>query len=193
VDGTFRDDSGVTRASWDEIVDDPSVRGIEVTGTFDSTADGHGVADFSFAALALTVRADAETGSWSIDDALVVADTGTIVNPVLHVGQLNGGFAQGLGAARMEELVITDGQVANATLADYCIPAPLDVPPLRHRLIEDAAGPGPFGTKSAGELTPSAVAPAVANALEAALGVRLTHLPMTPERVLWALQERHSS
>jgi CO/xanthine dehydrogenase Mo-binding subunit len=190
MDGAFRSEDGHQVATWEEITKEPTVRGLSVTGSFDSTAAGHGVADFSFAALGVVVNADAETGTWTINDAVVVADTGTVVSPVAHAGQLNGGFAHGLGAARMEELVIVDGQVTNAGLADYCIPAPLDVPHLRHRLIEDAAGPGAFGSKSAGELTPSAVAPAVGNALRAKLGIRLTQLPMTPERVLRALEDR---
>jgi carbon-monoxide dehydrogenase large subunit len=157
-------------------------------GTFDSTGE-EGIADFSFGGLALSVRVDRETGSWSIVHALLVADVGTVINPVAHHGQIAGGFAQGVGAAMMEELVFSDGQIMSANLGDYRLPTTTDVPPLRTILVTDVPGPGAFGAKSAGELSPSAVAPAVANAIAAAIGARVNVIPITAERLLRELGE----
>ena len=121
--------------------------------------------------------------------ASIAADTGVVINPVAHRGQIEGGFAQGLGAALMEELLIEEGVVATQTLADYRLPAATDVPAPHLVLLTDAPGSGAFGAKMAGELSPSTVAPAIANAVAAATGVWLRQIPMTPERVLAALRQ----
>jgi CO/xanthine dehydrogenase Mo-binding subunit len=89
----------------------------------------------------------------------------------------------------MEELLFDGGAVATTTLADYRLPAATDVPPLRIVVLSAATGGGAFGAKMAGELSPSTVAPAIANAIEAATGARVRAIPMTPERVLTALRE----
>ena len=174
---------------WDEIVAASGLIGRTFTGTFDSTSED-GIADFSFGGLAVTVRTDRETGSWSVVDALLVADSGTVINPIAHRGQIAGGFAQGLGAAMMEELVFVDGQITSANLGDYRLPTATDVPPLRTILVTHLPGPGVFGAKSAGELSPSTVAPAVANAIANATGARVNVIPITPERLLRELENR---
>src|SRR5205823_11050160 len=103
-------------------------------------------------AFAIEVEVDRDTGAFRIVDAALVADVGTVINPVAVRGQLEGGFAFGLGQAVMEELVIQDGRVVTANLGDYKIPTFADVPALRLVLITDAPGPGPFGAKSVGEI-----------------------------------------
>ena len=126
---------------------------------------------------------DRETGSFRVVDAVLVADVGTVINPVAVRGQLEGGFVFGLGQAVMEELHIEDGRVTTTNLADYKIPTIADAPSLRLVLITDAPGPGPFGAKSAGELANPAVGAAIANAIDAAVGVRVMSLPITAEKV----------
>lgn len=191
-DGAFTTPTGV-HLSWAAVAALPAVIGLQVEGTYDSEADGHDVADFTFGGLGVIVDVDRETGVIDIRDAVFVADAGSaVINPLAHRGQIDGGFAQGIGAAMMEELVFDDGQVANATLADYRLPVPEDVPLLRTVLLTSSAGPGPFGTKMAGELSPSAVAPAIANAVADATGMRPSVIPMTPERVLRALRSDRS-
>ena len=118
---------------------------------------------------------------------MLVADVGTVINPAAHRGQLLGGFAFGIGAALTEELVRADGQVVTASLADMKLPAPADVPPLRIIELPTNVGPGAFGAKMAGELTNTAVAPAIANAVRDAVGVRVETLPIKPEAILRAL------
>ena len=188
MDGAFRR-AGGTMVSFSEIVRLAAARGLRVEGTFDSATElAEDEADYTFAGLAVTVSVDRETGRVQVEDALFVADTGTVINPIAHLGQIEGGFAQGLGAALMEELVLDGGQVLTANLSEYRIPATPDVPRLRVELLPDASGPGVFGAKMAGELSPSCVAPAIANAIEWASGVRVRRIPITPERLLQALK-----
>jgi CO/xanthine dehydrogenase Mo-binding subunit len=164
---------------------------LELTAAHDSGTHGpDDPADNNFAAYAIAVAVDPETGSVRIEDAVLAADVGTIINPVAHAGQLDGGFAFGVGAALVEELVVEDGIVVGRTMAESPIPGPRDVPALRHVLISTDQGPGPFGAKMAGEVSNAPAAPAIANAVADAVGVRLTQLPLTPERVLQAIQSR---
>jgi CO/xanthine dehydrogenase Mo-binding subunit len=113
-----------------------------------------------------------------------------IVNPVGHAGQLEGGFAFGIGTALMEELVVEGGVLVGRSLGEVRLPTIRDVPPLRIVLMEPQPGSGPFGAKSAGELSNSQIAPAIANAVADATGIRITDLPLTPERVLSGLRSR---
>jgi xanthine dehydrogenase molybdenum-binding subunit len=115
---------------------------------------------------------------------------GTIINPVDHQGQLDGVFIFGLGSATMEELVLEDGQVMTTSFAEVKLPCAADIPPLETILLPTHIGPGAFGAKGIGELANISIAPAVANAIHAAAGVRIQELPLTAERVYDALAER---
>jgi CO/xanthine dehydrogenase Mo-binding subunit len=120
-----------------------------------------------------------------------VVDVGTVINPTAHQGQLNGGFAFGVGAALMEELPIDGGgRVSALSLGEYKLPTSPDMPPLRTVLLHTEIGPGPFGAKAVGEVTNSGVAPAIANAVHDACGARVMQLPITAERVLHALKSQ---
>jgi CO/xanthine dehydrogenase Mo-binding subunit len=179
--------AGEAQASFDEVAE-RIAQGplVEVRGEYDSTHAPGQPGDFEFAGYVVEAEVDQDTGAVRIHDVLLVADVGTIINPLAHQGQLEGGLMFGLGAALMEELTIQDGQVTTLTLGDYKVPCTMDTPPFRTVLLRDATGPGPLGAKAAGELTNTSVAPAVANAV-AACGARVMHLPLTAERVLDAL------
>lgn len=138
-------------------------------------------------AYALDASVDRDTGQVRLERAVLVADVGTVINPVALRGQLEGGFAMGLGQALMEDLRVEDGRVTAANLGDYKLPTAMDVPPLELVLLSDVKGPGPFGAKSVGELANPAVGPAIANAIAAAAGARVWELPLTAERVLDAI------
>jgi CO/xanthine dehydrogenase Mo-binding subunit len=153
---------------------------VEVTG--EASQETH---ESSMYAYALLAAVDRETGSLEIEQATLVADVGTVINPVALRGQLEGGFVFGLGQAVMEELRLEDGRVVTANLGDYKIPTIADVPPLQIVLITEHPGPGPFGAKSVGELANPAVGAAVANAVEDAAGARVMSLPVTAEKI-WA-------
>jgi CO/xanthine dehydrogenase Mo-binding subunit len=159
-----------------------------VTGEGEQNEHLYGVYAYS-----IEVAVDRETGSFRVVDAVLVADVGTVINPVAVRGQLEGGFVFGLGQAVMEELRLEDGRVTTTNLGDYKIPTIADAPPLRLVLITDAPGPGPFGAKSVGELANPAVGAAIANAIDAAVGARVMSLPITAEKIRALLRTAGSS
>jgi CO/xanthine dehydrogenase Mo-binding subunit len=144
----------------------------------------------TFGAVAVEVDIDELTGRITVVRAALAADTGTVINPVAHRGQLEGGFAFGLGAALMEELPVEDGQVLAGSLGDYKLPTAPDMPPLTVINVGSSHGPGPFGAKPVGEFGNLGVAPAIGNALARAVGVRLRQLPLKSEEVWAGLAEQ---
>jgi CO/xanthine dehydrogenase Mo-binding subunit len=158
--------------------------------TWEALASGpDGTEQASFVACAVEAAVDAETGHVTLTDAVLAVDVGTVFNPVAHLGQLEGGFVYGLGGTTMEEVRVEDGAVVTRNLDDLKLPTIRDCPPLRVIQIPTEIGPGAFGAKMAGELTNTAVAGAIANAVAAASGARVRDLPLTAERVLRALGE----
>jgi CO/xanthine dehydrogenase Mo-binding subunit len=120
-----------------------------------------------------------------------VADIGKALNPRECEGQEEGAAMMGIGHTFFEQMVYEDGQLLNPSLIDYRVPVMSDLPDeYRSVLVENGDGPGPYGSKGIGESGIIPTAPAVANAIARAVGVRLTDLPMTPERVWRALRER---
>ena len=119
-----------------------------------------------------------------------VADVGRAINPASVERQLTGAAIMQLGFTLFEEMVFSDGQVVNASLADYKIPGMLDIPhDLQAAFVEVPHRDGPFGAKGVGETGIFSPAPAIANALYDAVGVTTLDMPLTPERVLRALRE----
>lgn len=140
-----------------------------------------------FSAQVAEVEVDRETGQVRLLRLTTSNDPGTVINPLLLEGQIEGGVVQGVGFALMEEVRIADGQVTNGHFGDYKIPTAADVPPLTRMLAGDKPGPGPFGARPIGEFTVAATAPAVANAVYDAVGVRIKDTPITAEKVWRAL------
>ncbi len=139
-------------------------------------------------ATGVEVGVDTETGRVAITKLVTVADCGTLVNPRIAETQLSGAAIMQIGYALFEKMDFDSGQVTNASLADYKIPGIHDIPPiLESAFVEGDQRGGPFGAKGLGESGTFGVAPAVANAIFDAVGVRLTELPMTPESVVRAL------
>ena len=138
---------------------------------------------------AAEIEVDEETGEITIPRYVSVADVGKAINPQQCEGQDEGAAAQGLGHTLFEEMLYEDGQFLNPNLIDYHVPTFSDMPEeLETILIENGDGPGPFGSKGLGEGGIVPVAPAIANALFRATGVRIRELPLTPERVWRALR-----
>jgi CO/xanthine dehydrogenase Mo-binding subunit len=102
-------------------------------------------------------------------------------------GQIQGGAYQGLGYALGEEVVVHDGQTVSTLLASYLMPNAADLPDVRAIIVESGEGKGPFGARGIGEPPTGNPAATIANAVAAATGVRVTQLPITPERLLAAL------
>jgi xanthine dehydrogenase molybdenum-binding subunit len=153
----------------------------------DANFVGNVSATYGFATHAAEVEVDTETGKVTVLRMVCAHDVGRALSPTAVVGQVEGGVAQGLGYAVMEELLVQGGKIANPSFVDYHIPKATDVPPIDVRLVETDDRDGPFGAKGMAEAPIIPVAAAVANAVADALGVRLRQLPMTPERVLAAL------
>lgn len=142
---------------------------------------------YPFGAQIAEVEVDTDTGEVKVLKIVAAHDLGKTINPVLAEGQVEGGVAQGLGYALMEEIKYKDGRVVNASLLDYQLPTMLDVPPIQTVLVESNEPQGPFGAKGLGEPTIIPVAPAIANAIYDAVGVRLTSMPFSAQKILEAL------
>jgi CO/xanthine dehydrogenase Mo-binding subunit len=114
-------------------------------------------------------------------------DVGRAINPQSVEGQIQGGAAQGIGFALSEDVVLVDGVNMATSFASYTIPDAHTAPEIEALIMESGEGLGPFNARGIGEPPVGPSAPALANAIEDAIGVRLTELPMTPERVLRGL------
>ena len=133
------------------------------------------------------VEVDPETGALQVCQIVSSHDVGTVINPLAHQGQIDGGAVMGFGQAVMEELVIDHGRVTNNNLGDYKLPTIGDAPELKTVLVESPGGVGPLNSKPIGEFANNGVAAAVANAVADAVGVRLFEMPCTAERIHRAL------
>ncbi len=163
---------------------------VEAIGSFDpADPRPEDTGDANFYAYMAEVEVDLETGRVTPTDIVVVVDVGTIINPVAHQGQIDGGFIYGLGQALTEELPHEDGVITTQSLGEYKLPTQMDAPPrFRSVLLSRDPGPGAYGSKAAGEVTNTAVGGAIANAIYDATGVRIMTSPITAERVLDALR-----
>jgi CO/xanthine dehydrogenase Mo-binding subunit len=179
------DEMAPGRPILEQLAHAAQIGGVRVDGEFQHEAGLH-----CTYAYAVEVEVDQDTGQVRVTDCVLVADVGTVINPLALHGQLVGGFVSGLGQALMEEVTVDEGTVTAANLGDYKMPVMADVPPIRVVLLTGHPGGGPFGAKSAGELANVSIAPAIANAVESAVGVRITSLPITAEKVFMALQAR---
>jgi CO/xanthine dehydrogenase Mo-binding subunit len=137
------------------------------------------------------VDVDTETGRVTVTKLVNVADVGTPINPRIVETQLSGGAIMQLGFTMTEKMEFDSGQVTNASLADYRIPGMLDIPvAIVNEAVDAEQKGGPFGAKGVGETATFSVSPAIANAIDDAVGVRLTALPLTPEAVFRALRAK---
>jgi len=155
--------------------------------TQEYTADRSSV---TFAVQGVEVEVDTKTGRITVLRCVQAVDIGKAINPRICNGQVRGAMVMGLGYALSEELRFDDqGRILNPTPRTYRLPLAKDVPPMDVILVEQPDPYGPFGAKAIGEVGVNCMAPAIANAVAHATGVRLRQLPMTPERVWQALQE----
>lgn len=151
------------------------------------TGQGDLFPDFTFGTQAVEVAVDIETGEVRVLKSIGAHDVGRAINPAAVAGQIEGGAAMGLGYALMEDVQIVNGITRAATLAEYLLPTSSDIPETTAIILESGTGMGPFGAKGIGEPSLTPVAPAIANAVADAIGGRVDSLPLTPERVLAAI------
>ncbi len=146
----------------------------------------------SFGTQIAEVAVDPETGEVRVLKVTAVHETGRVLNPVAFYGQLEGGVVYGFGETVMTETVYDEsGRVTNPSFADMKLPTMRDLPELNEIVLESDVGDGPYAVRGIGEHTNIMTAPAIANAIEDAVGVRITTLPVTAEKVYAALQEKN--
>jgi len=182
--------------SYRELVEYAYKHGIQLkeAGTFTApkceydpeTSQGTTYLQYTYGAVTAEVEVDTETGKVQVTKMVAAYDVGKAINPLSVEGQIEGGTVQGLGYAVMEDLVHKDGIVLNPNLADYYIPTSLDIPEIKTIIVEYPGHLGPYGAKAIGEPPIVLPAPAIVNAIDNALGVRLYEIPTTPDRVLIA-------
>ena len=157
-------------------------------GTYKGAAVGTSPA-YSFASSVCEVTVDLETGYVSVDRFHDFSDAGTVINPVTFHGQVEGGIIMGLGETLMEDtLVHKDGSLVNPDLHGYLVPTISDTPSIISRAVESYEPRGPFGAKEIGEGCLPPILGAIGNAVYDACGVRITELPITPEKILAGLK-----
>ena len=144
-----------------------------------------------FAAHVAKVAVDTETGEVRVLDYVAAQDVGRAINLAEVEGQIHGGVVQGIGWALLEGMFYDEhGQLLTSTLMDYALPQSQDAPTITPLLIEVPSELGPFGARGVGEPPVVPVAAAIADAVRDAVGVRMTQLPMTPERVFASLRDK---
>ena len=153
------------------------------------TGQGQVFPDFTFGSHAAEVSVDIETGKIKILKLVACYDVGQAINPLSVEGQLEGGTVQGLGYALTEEIILDKGVTLTPSLSEYLVPTSLDVPDIQAIVLQSGDGVGPFGAKGIGEPSMVSIAPALANAVCDALGVRVFDLPLTPEKIVNALKK----
>ena len=154
------------------------------------TGQGKPFNTYVYATQIAEVEVDDETGEVEILRIVAVHDCGTPINPMLVEGQIQGGISMGVGFALQEEILFKDGVQVNPNLTNYIMPTSLDMPDLEVELVDNYDPTGPFGAKGAGEPTAVPTAAAIMNAIYDAVGVRITSLPATAEKVMMAILEK---
>lgn len=170
----------VGRGSWDppSVPPDPD------------TQYGNVSSAYTFGAQIAEVEVDTKTGKVTILNFAAAHDVGKAINPMAVEGQLEGALVQGAGYGLMEDLVGVDGRIYNPSFLNYRLPTILDISPMNVMMVESNDPVGPYGAKGVAEPALVATAPALANAIYHAVGVRVTSLPVTPQKILAALKAR---
>ena len=154
------------------------------TQPLDAKGQGDAHVTFAFAAHRAVVDVDTELGLVRVVEIATAQDVGKAINPQAVEGQIEGGIAQGLGLALMEEIQVVDGEVRNASFTDYLIPTVLDMPPVRLDVLELGDPDAPYGLRGVGEPPTISSTPAVVAALRAATGAELPRVPVRPDHML---------
>ena len=146
---------------------------------------------YSFSTVVAEITVDLETGQVTVDRVTDFSDAGTVINPVTFHGQVEGSIVMGLGETLLEDTLFdAKGRATNPNLHDYLIPTMLEIPEIHTAAVESFEPNGPFGAKEVGEGSLLPVLGAIANAIYDACGVRVTELPITPEKILRGLAKR---
>ena len=177
AEGIHRSELAIFRAPFGEFLDP-------------ETGQGQAHPDYVYGAHAVEVSVDVETGEVEVLKSVAAHDVGQCINPAAVEGQIQGGAQNGQGYALSEEMLYEEGRLVTPSFSEYLMPTAMDMPKVECIILESRSGVGPFGAKGIGEPAMTAVAPAIANAVADAIGVRVFEMPITPERVVTALKRR---
>jgi CO/xanthine dehydrogenase Mo-binding subunit len=152
--------------------------------------EGQVFPDFTYGTHAVEVAVDEETGKVQVLKLIACYDVGRAINRLSVEGQIEGGAIYGMGYGLTEEVVLEKGMTMTPSFSEYLLPTSMDVPDVKTILIESGDGVGFFGAKGVGEPSVCSIAPAIANAVCDAIGVRIYDLPLTPEKIVRALRRK---
>jgi len=187
-------DRRIARDQLEELLDTPIEHRItyrhKPTESLNDLTQNHGHVAFLFAAHRASVDVDLGTGLVSVVQVATAQDVGKAINPVAVIGQIEGGIAQGLGLAVMEEVILKDGAVKNASFTDYLLPTALDMPPVVADVIEHPHPDAPYGAKGVGEPPTISSTPAIVAAIRAATGRELNRVPVRPDDIVFGTVAR---
>jgi CO/xanthine dehydrogenase Mo-binding subunit len=187
-------DRRIARDRLEELLDTPVEHRItyrhKPTESLNDKTQNHGHVAFLFAAHRASVDVDLGTGLVSVVQIATAQDVGKAINPVAVIGQIEGGIAQGLGLAVMEEVILKDGAVKNASFTDYLLPTALDMPPVIADVIEHPHPDAPYGAKGVGEPPTISSTPAIVAAIRAATGRELNRVPVRPDDIVFGTVAR---
>jgi xanthine dehydrogenase D subunit len=185
--GAVVGDSGAVPVA-ELVADDPVEKTREYrprrTEPLDENGQGNSHLAFCFAAHRAVVDVDTELGLVRVVEIATAQDVGRAMNPLALEGQLEGGIAQGLGLAVMEEIQLSEGRVRNPSFTDYLIPTILDMPPVRSTILELAQPEAPYGLNGAAEAPTISSTPAIVAAIREACGRPLTRVPVRPDDIV---------
>lgn len=156
------------------------------------TGQGQAHPDYVYGAQAIEVAVDTDTGEVTVLKSIAAHDIGQCINRAAVEGQIEGGSQNGQGYALSEEMLYVEGKLVTPSFSEYLMPTSMDMPKVQSILLESRSGLGPFGAKGIGEPSLTPVAPAIANAVADAIGIRVFELPITPERVINALKQKQA-
>jgi len=185
---------GIPRDRLDALLDTPVDHRLTYrhapTDPLNDLTQNRGHVAFLFAAHRASVDVDLGTGLVRVVQVATAQDVGKAINPVAVIGQIEGGIAQGLGLAVMEEVILKDGQVKNASFTDYLLPTFLDMPPVLTDVIEHPHPDAPYGAKGVGEPPTISSTPAIVAAIRAATGRELNRVPVRPDDIVFGTVAR---
>jgi CO/xanthine dehydrogenase Mo-binding subunit len=156
----------------------------------DEAYSGDAYPAYSWGADVAEVEVDMDTYEVTVLKITTAQDIGRAIHPLLAAGQIEGGTLQGVGYGLLEEIVWENGKIVNNRLTNYIIPTSLDAPEMETVIVEKEFPHGPFGAKGVGELPINGAAPAIAAAVFNATGAFVTQIPITPERLQRAMEEK---
>jgi len=168
----------------DDVVEETREHHHRATSPLDpQTGQGNAHVAFAFSAHRAVIDVDVDLGLIKVVDIAAAQDVGKALNPQAVEGQIEGGTAQGIGLALMEEIQIVDSKIRNPSFTDYLIPTLLDMPPVQMQILELGDPEGPYGAKGVGEPPTISSTPAVVAAVRAASGRALRRVPIRPEHL----------